>query len=123
LKCNDTNFDGFCDEPFVINAENKDEYPLSSYVLTVALPPIPTYPMLTLASVFFMLSLGFSAALEYVVSRSGSSPFGLVFGISFVVMMILGSLLNILPGWILIVVTIASAFLFGYIILRMVMGG
>jgi len=123
LKCNDTNFDGFCDEPFVINAENKDEYPLSSYVLTVALPPIPAYPMLTLASVFFMLSLGFSAALEYVVSRSGSSPFGLVFGISFIVMMILGSLLNILPGWILIAVTIASAFLFGYIILRMVMGG
>jgi len=123
FECNDTNFDGFCDEPFVINSENKDEYPLSSYVLTVTLPPIPTYPMLTLASVFFMLSLGFSAALEYVVSRSGSSPFGLVFGISFIVMMIFGSLLNILPGWILIAVIIASAFLFGYIILRMVMGG
>jgi len=123
LKCNDTNFDSFCDEPFVINEQNKDEYPLSSYVLSINIPPIPTYPMLTPASVFFMLALGFSAGLEYVVSRVGSAPFGLVFATSFVIMIVLGSLLNILPGWIIIITTIVSAFLFGYIILRMVMGG
>gem|GEM_PF-2924356 len=123
FECNDTNFDGFCDEPFVINSENKDEYPLSSYVLSINIPPIPTYPMLTPASVFFMLALGFSAGLEYVVSRVGSAPFGLVFVTSFVIMIVLGSLLNILPGWIIIITTIVSAFLFGYIILRMVMGG
>ena len=123
INCNDTSFDGFCDEAFVINAKNKDEYPLSITILSFVIPPIPTFPMLTPASVFFALSIGLSAALELAVRRIGSTPFGIVFAVSFISLLLLGAVTNILPGWILIALVAASAFLFGYIAVKMFGGG
>jgi hypothetical protein len=122
LNCNDTNYDGFCDQPFVINNNNKDFYPLSSYFLSINVPPVPTYPMLTPASVFFMLSLGISAGLEYAVRSSGSLPFGIVFGVSFLVMLLIGALTNILPAWVILVFEVAAALLAGYILIRFIGG-
>jgi len=122
LICNDTNYDGFCDQPFVINDKNKDLYPLSSYFLSINVPPVPTYPMLTPASVFFMLSLGLSAGLEYAVRRSGSLPFGIVFGVSLLVMLLIGALTNILPAWVILVFEVVAALLAGYILIRFIGG-
>jgi hypothetical protein len=122
LNCNDTNYDGFCDQPFVINNNNKDLYPLSSYFLSINVPPVPTFPMLTPASVFFMLSLGISAGLEYAVRSSGSLPFGIVFGVSFLVMLLIGALTNILPAWVILVFEVAAALLAGYILIRFIGG-
>ena len=122
LKCNDTNYDGFCDEPFVINEKNKDLYPLSWYILSISVPPIPSYPMLTPASIFFVLSLGLSAGLEYVARKFGSTSFGVIFGASFITMMLIGAIANIIPGWMLIVFVIISAFMFAYIVVKLIGG-
>lgn len=122
LNCNDTNYDGFCDQPFVINDKNKDLYPLSSYSLSINVPLVPTFPMLTPASVFFMLSLGISAGLEYAVRSSGSLPFGIVFGVTFLAMLLIGALTNILPAWVILVFEVAAALLAGYILIRFIGG-
>jgi len=76
------------------------------------------FPMLSLQSMFFALSIGFSAALEFITRSKGK-----VFGVAIATMIIFGSLIGILPKEMIYIGIIIAGLLFAGALVKLIGGG
>jgi hypothetical protein len=92
----------------------------------IGLPPIvitpiegwEDLPILNMQAMFFALIIGFSAALEFL-TRSG----GKVFGVSFITLILFGSLIGILPKELIYLSIVGAGLLFAGLAVRIIGGG
>jgi hypothetical protein len=91
----------------------------------IGLPPIVITPIegwegsiLSLQAIFFALSIGFSAALEFLTRGKG-----IVFGVSLVTLILFGSLIGILPKELIYISIVAAGLLFAGLAVRIIGGG
>jgi hypothetical protein len=86
----------------------------------IAITPIEGWegPILNLQAIFLALSIGFSAALEFLTRSKG-----MVFGVSLVTLILFGGLIGILPKELIYLSIVVAGLLFAGMSVRIFGGG
>jgi len=108
------------------NCFESNSVPVNVFGAEIGLPQITitpiegweALPILNLQAMFFALSIGFSAALEFLTRSRG-----MVFGTSLITLILFGSLIGILPKELIYLSIVGAGLLFAGLSVRVIGGG
>jgi hypothetical protein len=108
---------GNCFESNSVSVAVAERVGLAPFPVT-PFPGWEAFPLLNLQAMFFALSIGFSAGLEFLTRSKG-----IVFGIAFATMILFGCLVGVLPNFLIYVAIIIAALLFAGVMVKLIGGG